>query len=74
MAAEYFLDPSWTTIAFVRDPWYRSISMFHHQLKVMKNLPSNWKFESRMHFADFVANFTTHKIGVKTVLILFYFI
>ena len=30
---QMFLDDSWVTIAQVRDPWYRSISMYNDQIK-----------------------------------------
>ena len=59
--ARMFLDPEWTTIAFVRDPWWRAISMWHHQLFVVKRITKYKDFEylSRSSFMDFVANFSS---------------
>ena len=54
--AEMFLDSNWTTIAFVRDPWWRAISMWHHQLTVVKQITKlrDFVYEDRKSFMDFV--------------------
>ena len=53
----YFLDPSWTTVAFVRDPWYRSLSMYHDQMH-RGHLPKRWKFESQKNFSNFIVSYS----------------
>lgn len=53
----YFLDPSWTTVAFVRDPWYRSLSMYHDQMH-RGHLPKRWKFDSQKNFSNFIVSYS----------------
>ena len=53
----YFLDPSWTTVAFTRDPWYRVVSMYHDQMK-RNHLPKRWKHNSIINFTNFINSYT----------------
>jgi hypothetical protein len=55
-AAEFFLDQEWTTVAFVRDPWWRAISMYHHQL-LLGHLPLTMNYTNRSDFNKFVNEF-----------------
>ena len=54
----YYLDPSWTTVAFTRDPWYRVVSMYHDQMK-RDHLPKRWRRDSKQNFTTFVKSYTT---------------
>ena len=53
----FFLDPSWTTVAFTRDPWYRVVSMYHDQMR-RDHLPKKWKRDSKKNFTNFVVSYT----------------
>lgn len=48
-----FLDESWVTVAQVRDPWYRSISMYNDQIK--RGLLIGFDSHDKDHFIEFIS-------------------
>jgi len=56
--ARMFLDPTWTKIAFVRDPWERSISMYFDQM-ARKRVHRSYSSPSRANFSAFILHSMT---------------
>ena len=55
----YYLNklPDYSSLSADSDPWYRVISMYHHQLVYLKRLPANMTYENRSDFITFVKSY-----------------